>query len=82
MPYLTKLGDPKAILSSPVDGVPLIIQWGTDLQKQQDGHFLVWGYEKNSHNGKRWVLQGRLPIELTEEELRNVPFAPGLKKPN
>ena len=80
-PYLEKLGDPKALLTSPRDGSELVIQWGTDLLKKQDGHSQVWGYEKNPRNGKRWVLQGRMPVELSDEELRNVPFVAGLKKP-
>lgn len=80
-PFLAKHGDAAALLKSPTDGTDLVIQWGTDLLKPQDEKFPVWAYEKNAHNGKRWVIQGRRPVEMSDEELRSVPFARGMKKP-
>jgi hypothetical protein len=76
-----KPGDAKALLSSPTDGTDLIIQWGTDPVKQQEGQHVVWVYEKNASGGKRWVIQGWHPVEMTDEQLRNAQFAPGMKKP-
>ncbi len=81
MPFLTQHGDPKTLLSSPTDGSELVIQWGTDPLKQQDGQYPVWVYEKNATSGQRWVIQRLHPVQMTDDQLREVPFAPGLKKP-
>lgn len=82
-PYLAKLGDVKELLKSPIDGEDLVIAWGVDMRslKRQGSDFPIWVYEKNDHNGKRWVLQERNPMEMTNEQLANAPFAPGFKKP-
>jgi hypothetical protein len=83
-PYLTKLGgNPSEILRSTSDGEELVIQWGSPISKMSapDGKMLVWVYEKNAHDGKRWVLQGRFATEMTEDEFRNASFSPGIKKP-
>jgi hypothetical protein len=78
-PFVAKRGvDLNNVLRSAVDGAELVIQWGADLpnMKAQDGKYPIWAYEKNLHNGKRWVLQARDPIEITEEEFKNSTFAP------
>ena len=82
-PYLTKIGDPKELLSSPRDGAEWIVHWGADLRKlpAQGDKSPVWLYEKNPHAGKRWVLRERNPMELADEEFRNSLFAPGFKPP-
>jgi len=83
-PYAAKAGyDLKEILNSPIDGAELVIQWGVDPRtlKSQDGKYPIWVYEKNPHGGKRWVLQGKSPVEMPEDELKNSPFAPGMKIP-
>jgi len=83
-PFATKAGfDIKEIVNSPIDGAELVIQWGVDPRnlKSQDGKYPIWVYEKNPHSGKRWVLQGKSPVEMSEDELKNSPLAPGMKKP-
>jgi hypothetical protein len=82
-PYLKDLGDPAELLKSPTDGTELAIGWGTDIMKQKDGQFVIWAYDKSTHGeNKRWVIRGRFPAELTEEQVQNSVFATGLKKPS
>lgn len=83
-PFLAKMGDPKELLSSPIDGEELVIHWGVDLRslRAKGNDWPIWVYEKNAHNGKRWVIQERNPIELTEEQFQQSLFAPGMKKPS
>jgi len=82
-PFLKELGDPAELLKSPTDGVELAIGWGTDIMKQKDGQFVIWAYDKSPHGeNKRWVIRGRFPAELTEEQIQSSVFAPGLKKPS
>jgi len=73
----------KDLTTSPIDGAELVIQWGVDIRalKSQDGKYPIWAYEKNPHGGKRWVLQSRNPVEMTEEEFKSAPLAPGMKRP-
>jgi hypothetical protein len=82
-PFLAKNGDPKELLQSPLDGAPFVIQWGVDVRRltTADGKKIIWVYEANAHSGKRWVLQERQIVELSEDDFRNAPFAPGMKKP-
>jgi hypothetical protein len=80
----TKLGyDLKELTTSPIDGADLVVQWGVDIKalKSQDGKYPIWAYAKNPHNGKRWVLQSRHPVEMSEEEFKESPLAPGMKRP-
>jgi hypothetical protein len=85
--YLSKLSegkDPKEFLKSPIDGAPFVIAWGVDprsLKGTEDGKFPIWAHEANPHSGKRWVVQSRHVIEMSEDDFRNATFAPGLKKP-
>jgi hypothetical protein len=82
-PHLEKRGiELKDVLHSAVDGAELVIQWGADLSamKPQEGKYPIWVYEKCARNGKRWVLQARDPVELTEEQFKNSEFAPVRKK--
>jgi len=83
-PYATKMGaDVKELTSSPVDGAELAIQWGADIRalKSQDGKYPIWAYEKNPHSGKRWVVQSKYIAEMSEEEFKNTPLVPGMKRP-
>jgi len=81
--HLKEFGDPNELLKSPTDGSEMVIGWGVDIMKQKNGQFILWAYEKNPHGeNKRWVILGRFPSELTEEQVQNATFAPGLKKPN
>ena len=80
-PFLEKFGSADELLRSPTDRELLVVHWNTDIGKLQSQNNLepIWVYEKNSHSGKRWVLQGRNPVELTESEFRAAPFAPGFQ---
>ncbi len=71
------------MLNSPIDGAELVVKWGVDLKtlRPQDNKQPVWGFERNSRGGKRWVLQARLPVEMSDQELRDAVFVPGLKSP-
>jgi len=81
--YYAKIGDPKELLVSPIDGAELVVAWGADLQKYRAAgeHWPVWAYEANSHGGKRWVLELYRPMELTDEALRTATFVSGFKGP-
>jgi len=82
--YAAKAGvDVKDLTTSPVDGAELVIQWGVDIRtlKSQDGKYPIWAYEKNPHSGKRWVLQSKYIAEMSEEEFKDSPLVPGMKRP-
>lgn len=81
-PYLSKQGDVKQLLRSP-NGEEFVIQWGYDTRNAKViGETLpVWIYEKSATEGKRWVVRGRNSLEITDEDLQNASFAPGMKKP-
>ena len=81
--YYSKIGDPKDLLVSPIDGAALVVAWGVDLQKYRatGEHWPVWAYEAKSHGGKRWVLELYRPMELTDEALRAATFVSGFKGP-
>lgn len=82
-PFLSKLGNPKELLQSPIDGAPFVIRWGVDMRRMRtaDGNGIIWAYAANPHDGKRWVLQERHPAEMAEDDFRSASFAPGMKKP-
>lgn len=83
-PFAAKAGfELKELVNSAVDGAELVIHWGVDPRnlKSQDGKYPIWVYEKNLHSGKRWVIQGRSPVEMSDEEFKNSPLSPGMKKP-
>lgn len=82
--YYAKIGDPKELLVSPIDGAELVVAWGVDLQKYRPTgeHWPIWAYEANSHGGKRWVLELYRPMELTDEALRAATFVSGFKGPS
>jgi hypothetical protein len=84
-PYLAKLGGNDNESPPPeIDWANWVVHWGVDpknLTIGADGAYPIWVYEKSPQSGKRWVVQGRHPAELTEEQFRSATFAPGLKKP-
>jgi hypothetical protein len=82
-PYFAKLGGEDAPRPT-IDWADWQVHWGADLRNLPpgpDGVGPIWVYAKNPVGGKRWVVQGRFPVELTEDQFRAAAFAPGLKKP-
>jgi hypothetical protein len=90
LPYLKSYKDrqqpgTEADLRSERDGQEFVIHWGVDL-RQEDLHgdpakMLVLAYEKTGKDGKRFVSQIRDVREVTDEELRQLPFPEGYKFP-
>jgi len=76
---------PEDILRSPADGEEFVIHWGIDIRSLNMGgdpaKLPVLAYEKNSHNGKRLVLQGRTVTEVTDEQFSELPFPRGHNPP-
>ena len=78
MPYLKEAGDPATILRSPDDGQDYKIVYGVDILHGEPGHWPVIAYEqRGGADGKRFVLQGREPQRLTEEEFKKASLPPG-----
>ena len=71
------------VFRSPTDGQDYVINWGSDL-RDNEGNPKTWpvfAYEKVGQDGKRLVLQGRYVKTVTDEQLADLPFPPGFKKP-
>jgi hypothetical protein len=84
LPFLKKYGDPAAILRSPDDGEEYHILWGVDFRtaRGNGGVFPVLAYEQKGKGDKRYVLQIRQVVRLTDEELKQAVFPPGHKPPS
>jgi hypothetical protein len=81
-PFLKKRGDPAVLLRSPDDGQDYKIVWGVDpATRTESGRYPVVAYEQNGSNGKRYVLVGHHVMQVTNDELRKLPFPPGHKRP-
>jgi len=90
-PYLKKVDNPDNpqnpadYFRSLSDGEEFVIFWGFDVRTVNlSGHpkFLpIIAYEKNGADGKRYALQVRFPVHVTDEELAELPFPRGFKRP-
>jgi len=71
-------------LRSPDDGDNYKIFWGVDALNavpREDGSFPVLAYEQGGKDGKRYVLETRYIVQMTDEEFKNAPFPAGYRAP-
>ncbi len=76
--FLKEFGDPDTILTSPVDGQPYVILWGTPVARAERGQAeVLLAYEKTGAHGKRLVLNAALLVHtMTEEEFTQAQKSP------
>jgi hypothetical protein len=77
-------GNPEDALRPKVDLDAFVIHWGVDCRDLPRGRPAEWpvlAYEKQSKNGKRYVLRFRMVREVTDEELSSLPFPRGYNPP-
>lgn len=76
-PYLPSGTDPNGLLTSPNDGEPYVILWGTDPRAGMDLKPLVIGYEKNGKGGSRFVFTAMGVMQMTDADFKEARFPPG-----
>ncbi len=76
-PFLSKEGDPDALLRSPNDGQPYVILYGTDPRKGKTLQPLIIGYEKTGRGGRRFVFTAMNVVEMVDEDFKKGNFPPG-----
>jgi len=79
-PFLRENGEPEILLTSPVDGEPYVIVWGIDIQRMLDRNTPpVVAYEKTGKDGKRFVSNGHLILQFTDDQFEKAKASAGLK---
>jgi hypothetical protein len=78
-PFLKKQGDPDALLTSPLDGKPLVIVPGvTQDTPQAAGERAIIIYEQTGVNGKRMTVDVRGTVGfVTDAEFATIKFVGG-----
>lgn len=76
-PHLAQGKDVNNLLTSPNDGQPYVILWGTDIRTGMDLKPLVVGYEKQGTNGARFVFTVMGVMLMGPEEFKEANFPPG-----
>ena len=71
------------VYRSPNDDQDYVIDWGFDIREldRNPKYWPVIAYEKSGQNGKRYVIQGRYVRLVTDEDLADLPFPEGFKRP-
>jgi hypothetical protein len=79
-------GPKEDLLRSPDDGQEYKILWGVDVREyltpRDDGQFPVLAYEQQGKDGRRYVLQVKNIVQMTDEEFKNAWFPAGFKAPS
>jgi hypothetical protein len=77
-PFLKDLGNPDDMLSSPNDGLPYAIVWGTNVKESRSGGFPILAYEQKGKDGQRLVVDSRMmPWAVSEEGFARLRLPPG-----
>ena len=66
-----------SLLTSPNDGQPLVVLWGTDPRADQGNSPLVIGYEKQGKGGGRWVFHTMGVVRMTDADFAQARFPKG-----
>lgn len=78
-PYLAQGKDVTSLLTSPADGEPYVILWGTDPREGMDLKPLVIGYEKKGLGGTRFVFTAMGVSLMAEKDFQSAKFPAGHK---
>ncbi|HJN08074.1 MAG TPA: hypothetical protein QF564_05235, partial [Pirellulaceae bacterium] len=80
--HLPQGSNVEQLFVSPRDDKPFVVVWGTDLNKMMTNpEPVVYGYEVDGADGRRFVLTTMGVMEMTDEDFAAASFPAGHSPP-
>ncbi len=78
-PFLSEYGEVNEMMTSPNDGKPIVVIWGTNPEAERTTNPLVIAYEQEGVDGLRFVFTSMGTQQMSDEDFANANFPDGHK---